>query len=102
MHVMSLQPAVAPSCLGTWAETCYWPGVGVNPIGHQQKQISDLSVQHLFSTAEPATDGRRNGMLQGPGQSGHRTEGFSEWGVGGEPFEGTLAAVFLDNFFLFL
>lgn len=102
MHVMSLQPAVAPSCLGTRAETCYWPGMGVNPIGHQQKQISDLSVQHLFSTAEPATDGRRNGMLQGPGQSRHRTEGFSEWGVEGEPFEGTLAAVFLDNFFLFL
>ena len=64
---------------GHTAENCCWPGVAVNRIGHQQKRISDLSVQHRFSPAEPATDGRRNRMLQGPGQSGHRMEGFSEW-----------------------
>ena len=87
---------------GTWAENCCWPGVAVNSVGHQQKQISDLSVQYLFSTAEPATDGRRNRMLQGPGQSGHRMKGFSEWDIQGEPFQGALEAVFLDNFFLFL
>lgn len=75
--------------------------MGVNPVGHQQKLISDLSVQHLLSPAEPAADGRRNGILQGPGQSGHRMEGFSEWDVQGGPFQGKLEAVFLDNFFSF-
>ena len=57
MHVMSLHCGShchgSKLAQGTWPENCSWPSVGRNLLDHQQKQVSDTSVQLLLSTAEP-------------------------------------------------
>lgn len=36
-----------------------------------------------------------------PGQGDHRSKGYSDWSIQEEPFQGTLVAVLLGDFFLF-
>lgn len=79
---------------GTGAEHCFlvW-------CAHEQKQ---LSVPCAPSSKHwDVRQKQKERRLTLPGQGDHRSKGCSDWSIQGEPFQGTLVAVLLGDFFLF-